>query len=238
MENKKRILVVDDEQEITLVLRSGLTKHGYDVRVAGEGQAALELFGAWTPDLVVTDLSMPNMNGLKLCRRLRAISSVPIIVLSVKGDEATKIEALDAGADDYVTKPFSIGELLARVRAALRRAPQTSEGATVIEEGDFRIDLERRELQVAGRDVRLSPKEFDLLLYFIRHSGRVLTHRTLLANTWGGNYTEQVEYLRVFIRHLRKKIEPDPAKPRYILTDPWVGYRFEPAGQGLHQSSS
>ena len=226
MENRKRILVVDDEQEITLVLRSGLTKHGYDVRVAGEGEAGLELFQAWTPDLVVTDLSMPNMNGLKLCQRLRAVSSVPIIILSVKGDEATKVEALDTGADDYVTKPFGMGELLARVRATLRRSPGTDEGGTVIEDGDFRVDLETRQVVVADREIRLSPKEFDLLLYFIRHAGKVLTHRTLLANTWGANYTDQTEYLRVFIRHLRKKIEPDPAKPRYILTDPWVGYRF------------
>jgi two-component system KDP operon response regulator KdpE len=229
MESKKRILVVDDEQQITLVLHSGLVKHGYDVRVAGEGEAALELFHAWTPDLVVTDLSMPNLNGLKLCQRLRKISSVPIIVLSVKGDEPTKVEALDAGADDYVTKPFGMGELLARVRATLRRSPvESGEQQTVIEEGDFRVDLETRGVHVAGREIRLSPKEFDLLLYFIRHSGKVLTHRTLLANIWGGNYTDQTEYLRVFIRHLRKKIEPDPAKPRYILTDPWIGYRFVP----------
>jgi len=226
MESRKRILVVDDEQEITLVLRSGLAKHGYDVRVAGEGEAALDLFQAWTPDLVVTDLSMPNMNGLKLCQRLREISSVPIIVLSVKGDEATKVEALDAGADDYVTKPFGMGELLARVRATLRRSPEAGEEGTVIEEGDFRVDLETRKVLVAGREIRLSPKEFDLLVYLVRHSGKVLTHRTLLANIWGGNYTDQTEYLRVFIRHLRKKIESDPAKPRYILTDPWVGYRF------------
>src|SRR5438034_4285661 len=226
METKKRILVVDDEQEITLVLRSGLAKHGYDVRVAGEGEAALELFHAWTPDLVVTDLSMPNMNGLKLCQRLREISNVPIIVFSVKGDEATKVEALDAGADDYVTKPFGMGELLARVRAALRRSPEAGEVGTLIEDGEFRIDLDTRTVQVAGTEIRLSPKEFDLLLYFIRHSGKVLTHRTLLANIWGGDYTGQTEYLRVFVRHLRKKIEPDPAKPRYILTDPWVGYRF------------
>src|SRR6266481_3628400 len=149
METRKRILVVDDEQEITLVLRSGLTKHGYEVRVAGEGEAALELFSAWVPDLVVTDLSMPNMNGLKLCQRLRAISTVPIIILSVKGDEATKVEALDTGADDYVTKPFGMGELLARVRATLRRSPEVSEETTVIEEGDFRIDLARREVLVA-----------------------------------------------------------------------------------------
>jgi len=228
METRKRILVVDDEQEITLVLRSGLTKHGFDVRVAGEGQAALELFQAWTPELVITDLSMPNMNGLKLCRRLREISDVPIIILSVKGDEATKVEALDAGADDYLTKPFGMGELLARVRATLRRSPQASNEGTVIEEGDFRVDFETRAVEVGGKEIRLSPKEFDLLVFLIRNSGKVLTHRTLLANIWGGNYTDQTEYLRVFIRHLRKKIEPDPAKPRYILTDPWVGYRFVP----------
>ena len=229
MESKKRILVVDDEQQITLVLRSGLAKHGYDVRVAAEGESALELFRLWTPDLVVTDLSMPNMNGLELCRRLRSTSSVPIIVLSVKGDESTKVEALDSGADDYVTKPFGIGELLARVRAALRRSPAVvDELATIIEEGDFRIDLEARDVRVAGKEVRLSPKEFDLLVYFIRHPGKVLTHRTLLAAIWGGNSVEQTEYLRVFIRHLRKKIEPEASRPRYILTDPWVGYRFVP----------
>lgn len=226
MESKRRILVVDDEPEITLVLRSGLSKHGFDVRVAGEGQAALDLYQAWSPDLVITDLSMPNMDGLKLCKRLRQLSQVPIIILSVKGDEAAKIEALDAGADDYVTKPFAMGEFVARVRAALRRSPDVSEQASVIEEGDFRIDLEMRQLLVGGKEVRLTPKEFELLLYFIRHSGKVLTHRTLLASIWGGDYTDQTEYLRVFIRHLRKKIEADPAKPRYILTEPWVGYRF------------
>lgn len=228
METRKRILVVDDEQEITFVLRSGLTKHGYDVRVAGDGEAALDLFHAWTPDLVITDLAMPNMNGFKLCQRLRETSAVPIIILSVKGDEATKIETLDAGADDYLTKPFGIGELLARVRATLRRAPETGREDTVLEVGDFRVDFEKRVVQVSGKEIRLSPKEFDLLVFLIRNSGKVLTHRTLLANIWGGNYTDQTEYLRVFIRHLRKKIEPDPAKPRYILTDPWVGYRFVP----------
>jgi two-component system KDP operon response regulator KdpE len=229
MESKKRILVVDDDQHITLVLRSGLTKHGYDVRVATEGESALELFHAWTPDLVVTDVSMPNINGLELCRRLRAVSHVPIIVLSVKGDESVKIEVLDAGADDYVTKPFGIGELLARVRAALRRSPMAADDEeAIIEEGDFRVDPQARDVSVAGKDVHLSPKEFDLLLYFIRHPGRVLTHRTLLAKIWGGNSVEQTEYLRVFVRHLRKKIEPDPARPCYILTDPWVGYRFVP----------
>ena len=226
MENRKRILVVDDEQEITFVLRSGLTKHGYEVRVAGDGEAALDLFGAWPPDLVITDLAMPNMNGLKLCQKLRETSDVPIVILSVKGEEATKIEALDLGADDYLTKPFGMGELLARVRATLRRSPATTPEATTIEEGDFHIDLETREVKVNESDVHLSPKEFDLLLFFIRNSGKVLTHRTLLAKIWGGNYTDQTEYLRVFVRHLRKKIEPDPAKPQYILTEPWVGYRF------------
>jgi two-component system KDP operon response regulator KdpE len=228
METRKRILIVDDEQQITVVLRSGLTKHGYDVRVANEGQAALELFAAWTPDLIVTDLSMPNMNGLQLCQELRAKSSVPIIVLSVKHDEVTKVEALDTGADDYVTKPFGMGELLARVRATLRRSPTPNPDTTVLEEGDFCVDLESREVRVAGREIHLSPKEFDLLIFFIRNAGKVLTHRRLLANVWGGNYTDQTEYLRVFVRHLRKKIEPDPAKPRYILTEPWVGYRFLP----------
>lgn len=231
MENKQRILVVDDEQQITLVLRSGLAKHGYDVRVAAEGEAALEIFRSWKPELVVTDLSMPNMSGLELCRRLRAISSIPIIVLSVKGDERVKIEALDAGADDYVTKPFGMGELLARVRATLRRSPnQSSETLTIIEEGDFRVDLEAHSVMVRGQAVHLSPKEFDLMVYLIRHPDKVLTHRNLLATVWGGNYVEQTEYLRVFIRHLRKKIETEPAKPRYIHTEPWIGYRFNPDG--------
>jgi two-component system KDP operon response regulator KdpE len=228
MESRKRILVVDDEQEITFVLRSGLTKHGYEVRVAGDGQAALDLFAAWNPDLVITDLAMPNMNGIELCRKLRARSTVPIIVLSVKGEEATKIEALDLGADDYLTKPFGMGELLARVRAALRRSPEPAEDEPIIRDGDFTVDLSTRTVQVVDKEVKLSPKEFDLLVFFIRNPGKVLTHRALLASIWGGDYTEQTEYLRVFVRHLRKKIEPDPAKPRYILTEPWIGYRFLP----------
>jgi two-component system KDP operon response regulator KdpE len=228
MESKKRILVVDDEQQITMVMRSGLTKHGFDVRVASEGESALELFQLWTPDLVITDLSMPNMDGLEVCRRLRAVSTVPIIVLSVKGDESVKIEALDAGADDYVTKPFAMGEFLARVRAALRRSPVGEQPEKVIEEEDFSIDLETREIRVCGKLIHLSPKEFDLLVYLMRNAGKVLTHRTVLSAVWGGDYVEQNEYLRVFVGRLRKKLEPDPARPRYILTEPWVGYRFIP----------
>jgi two-component system KDP operon response regulator KdpE len=229
MSDNQRILVVDDEPQITLVLRSGLARHGYEVRVAAEGEAALDLFRAWTPDLVITDLSMPNMGGVELCRRLRAISGVPIIVLSVKGEESTKIEALDAGADDFVTKPFSMGELRARVRAAQRRASTPlGDAATVIEAGDFRLNLEEHSVSVRGQEVRLSPKEFDLLVHFARNPNKVLTHRALIASVWGGDYVEQTEYLRVFIRHLRKKLESNPAKPRYILTEPWVGYRFDP----------
>ena len=228
MESRKRVLVVDDEQQITMVMRSGLTKHGFDVRVAAEGESALELFQLWTPDLVITDLSMPNMNGLEVCRRLRAVSSVPIIVLSVKGDEAVKIEALDAGADDYVTKPFAMGELMARVRAALRRSPVAEQPEKLIEDQDFRIDFETREVRVCGKEIHLSPKEFDLMVYLLRNAGKVLTHRSVLSAVWGGNYVEQTEYLRVFIGRLRKKIEKDSARPRYILTEPWVGYRFVP----------
>jgi two-component system KDP operon response regulator KdpE len=226
-----RILIVDDEPQLARVLRTGLKTHGYDVRVAADGVSALETFGDWHPDLVVTDLAMPNLDGLELCRRLRELSPLPIIVLSVRGEEKTKVEALDAGADDYVTKPFGMDELLARVRAQLRRA-QTSAAAeatsAVLEDGDFRIDLEARSVTVRGGEVRLTPKEYDLLVYFVRHAGKVLTHRTLLGAVWGGNYTEQGEYLRVFVGQLRKKIELDSSTPRYLLTEPWVGYRFNP----------
>lgn len=231
MSENHRILIVDDEPQITRVLRRSLTSHGYDVRSAADGESALETFGDWRADLVVTDLSMPNVNGIELCRRLRKVSSVPIVVLSVKGEEKAKVEALDAGADDYVTKPFGMDELLARIRAALRRAgePRANESnPTMLEAGHFHVDLEARSVTVEDRQVHLTPKEYDLLIYLIRHPGKVLTHRTLLAAVWGGNYVEQTEYLRVFIGQLRKKIESDSASPRYILTEPWIGYRFDP----------
>ncbi|MDT4969376.1 MAG: two-component system, OmpR family, operon response regulator KdpE [Acidobacteriota bacterium] len=233
MEKRDRILIVDDEPQLTRVLRTGLKSHGYDVRVAADGQSGLEAFGDWQPDLLLTDLAMPNVDGLELCRRVRAVSQIPIIVLSAKGEEKTKVEALDIGADDYVTKPFGIDELLARVRAALRRASTSiakEPASTVLEVNDFRVDLESRSVTVEGRDIHLTPKEFDLLVYFINNAGKVLTHRTLLSAIWGGNYVEQSEYLRVFVGQLRKKIEPDASKPHYILTEPWVGYRFEPDG--------
>jgi two-component system, OmpR family, KDP operon response regulator KdpE len=229
----KNILVVDDEVQITRVLRTTLSGNGHTVRTAGDGDEALEIMREWTPDLVLTDLSMPNMSGLELCRRIRRKSQVPIIVLSVRGEEKSKVDALDAGADDYVTKPFNRNELLARIRAGLRRsgaAPQSKE-PTEIELGDIHIDLQKRVVLVAGREIRLTPKEFELLLYLANHPNRVLTHRVLLSAVWGGNSTEQPEYLRVLINHLRKKIEPDPDSPKYIITDPWIGYRFEPGDE-------
>jgi len=231
MNDKPRILVVDDEPQLTRVLRTGLKSRGYDVRVAADGLAGFETYSDWQPDLVITDLAMPNMDGLEFCRRLRAISQVPIIILSAKGEEKIKVEVLDIGADDFVTKPFGIDELLARVRASLRRAssPPTNENTeTQLEAGDFRIDLESRNVKVRGREVRLTPKEFDLLSYFMKHAGKVLTHRTLLAAIWGGNYVEQDQYLRVFVGNLRKKLETDGSDRRYLVTEPWVGYRFDP----------
>jgi two-component system KDP operon response regulator KdpE len=229
-EAQRNILVVDDESQITRVLRTALSGHGYNVRSAGDGDEALEVMRQWTPDLVITDLSMPNMGGLELCRRIRSKSSVPIIVLSVRGEEKPKVEALDLGADDYVTKPFNMNELLARVRAGLRRAsvPAQEEDAKYIEAGDFHIDLLTRLVMVRDREVRLTPKEFDLLSYLAKNPGRVITHRTLLASVWGGMSTQQPEYLHVFMNHLRKKLEPEDGSVRYLVTEKWVGYRFEP----------
>jgi two-component system KDP operon response regulator KdpE len=228
-EVKRNILVVDDEAQITRVLKTTLSSQGYGIRTASDGEEALQLMKDWTPDLIVTDLRMPNMDGLQLCRHIRTESRIPIIVLSVKGEEKIKVEALDAGADDYITKPFSVNELLARVRAALRRATTSPQTETpVIEVGDFRIDIPGRTVQVKDREVRLTPKEFDLLVYLARHPGKVITHRALLGAVWGQNSIEQPEYLRVFVGHLRKKLEPEESAAHYIITEPWVGYRFEP----------
>jgi len=228
-QDKSRVLVVDDEPQITRVLRTVLTSQGYQVQTATEGEAALSSFAAFRPELVITDLYMPHMDGVELCKRIRAISAVPIIVLSVKGEERTKVEALDSGADDYVTKPFGIDELLARVRAALRRGAGEPDVAS-FDAGDFRVDLEARRVQARGQEVRLTPKEFDLFVYLARHPNRVITHRTLLEAVWGEASQEQPEYLRVFMGQLRKKLEPDPSNPRYLVTEPWVGYRFNPQG--------
>jgi len=221
--------VVDDEPQITRVLKTSLSSQGYSIRTASDGKQALQEMKNWSPDLVITDLRMPNMDGLELCREIRTESRVPIIVLSVKGEETIKVESLDAGADDYITKPFNMNELLARVRAALRRAAVPLEPETaLIEIGDFSIDIPTRKIEVKEREVHLTPKEFDLLVYLARHPGKVITHHALLTAVWGPNSAQQPEYLRVFVGHLRKKLETDEGTPRYIVTEPWVGYRFEP----------
>ena len=227
MSDNKKVLIVDDEPQITRVLRHSLTAHRYDVRTAADGVSGLETFQDWHPDLIITDLQMPEMDGIEFCREVRKVSTLPIIVLSVRGEEKTKVQALDAGADDYITKPFGIDELLARVRAALRRSPGTvDEELETLEEGDFSIDLAKREVKIRESDIHLTPKEFDLLVFLFRNRGKVITHRSILTAIWGGNFIEQTEYLRVFVGQLRKKIEVNPAKPHYITTEPWVGYRF------------
>ena len=224
-----RVLVVDDEPQITRVLRTVLSSHGYEVRVAAEGESAAQSCRRWSPERVSSDLYMPHMDGIELCRRIREVSSVPIIVLSVKGEERTKVEALDSGADDYVTKPFGTDELMARVRAVLRRGGASDEIAS-FDAGDFRIDMDTRRVHTRGAEVRLTPKEFDLFVFMARHPGRVLTHAQLLEAVWGQASQEQPEYLRVFMGQLRKKLEPDPSNPRYLVTEPWVGYKFNPRG--------
>jgi two-component system KDP operon response regulator KdpE len=231
MADKKRILVVDDEPQITRVLRTALTGSGYEVRTADDGLSGLRSAREWQPDLVLTDISMPNMNGIELCRQLRAESTLPVIVLSVKGEEKTKVEALDAGADDYVTKPIGMDELLARVRRNLARTKPTEDASQrTIAIGDFKIDSDAFRVVLRNSEVRLTPKEFELLLYLARHAGRVVTHRALLLAIWGPNSLEQPEHLRVLVGQLRKKIDAADT-PRYIITEPWVGYRFEPAGE-------
>ena len=232
METRRKVLVVDDEPQIVRVLRHILNAHNFAVKSADDGKVALEAFREWRPELVVTDLNMPEMDGLELCREIRKISQVPIIILSVKGEEQTKVAALDSGADDYVTKPFGMDELLARIRAVLRRAPEEESGRSRLEAGEFSVDLELHSVMVRGEKMHLTPKEFDLLAFFVKNEGKVLTHRKILASVWDGNAVEQTEYLRVFVGNLRKKIELDAGDPRYILTEPWVGYRFDADGRG------
>jgi two-component system KDP operon response regulator KdpE len=228
---KAKILVVDDEPQIARVLKTTLSARGYAIRTAVDGDDALLVMRSWTPDLLITDLRMPNVDGVELCHQVRKTSAIPIIVLSVRDEERNKVEALDAGADDYVTKPFSLDELLARVRAALRRATlQQQPESNVIDVGHFRIDSQNHSVQLKGAEIRLTPKEFDVLCYLARHPEKVVTHRALLAAVWGDTSIGQPEYLRVFIGHLRKKIEPEDSSPKYITTEPWVGYRFNPEG--------
>ena len=226
--NRPVILVVDDELQILRVMRASMPAKSYEVRTAQGGEKAIDEMHKQMPDLLILDLMMPEMNGLEVCRRVREFSQVPIIMLSAKGDERSKVAALDAGADDYVTKPFSMEELLARVRANLRRQNISEAESSVLTVGDVAIDLDERRVTVAGKEVKLTPKEFDVLRYLASNAGKVVTHRTLLQAVWGTESSEQTEYLRVFINQLRRKIEPSPQHPRYILTEPWVGYRFMP----------
>ncbi len=220
------ILVVDDERQITRALRASLQSHGFEVSIAVDGLEALEMFGQVRPDLLITDLSMPNMDGVELTKAVRKFSDLPIIVLSVREQDAHKVLALDSGADDYVTKPFSITELLARVRAHLRRRGEPADSEpTSVQAGDFLIDVEAHRVSIRGRELHLSPKEFDLLLLLARNAGRVMSHRVLLRGVWGPSGGEQPEYLRVLVAQLRKRIDV-PGAQSYIESEPWVGYRF------------
>jgi two-component system KDP operon response regulator KdpE len=221
-----RILVVDDEPQIRRVLRTTLASRGYRIAEAASGEQALESIRAERPDLILLDVNMPGVGGFEACREIRERSDVPIVMLTVRDSERDKVRALDAGADDYVVKPFGIEELLARIRAALRRAAAT-QTVEPVETPDLRIDFDARKVLVRGKPVRLTPKEFDLLRQLVAGAGTALPHRQLLQSVWGPDYGDETEYLRVFINQLRKKIEPDPRRPRYILTEPWVGYRFE-----------
>ena len=226
MSQGARILVVDDEPQIRHSLQTNLENRNYDVTTTASGEEALEAMARQNPDVVIVDLILPAMDGIELTRRIREQSPVPIIVLSAIGDERKKVEALESGADDYVTKPFGIEELVARVKSALRRTIMLSGTEPVFRSGALTVNFERREVRVEGKPVKLTPTEYDLLKYMIQYIGKVLTHRTLLTAIWGEAYIDQAQYLRVFIGQLRKKIETNTARPRYILTDPGVGYRF------------
>jgi len=221
-----RILVVDDEPQIRRSLQVNLERSGYAVETVETGEDALNSFHNRRPDVVILDLIMPGMGGVAVVRRIRESSTVPIIVLSAIGEEPRKVEALELGADDYMTKPFGMDELLARIRSLLRRAAGAHGSQPVFVAGELCVNFDRREVTLDQKPVRLTPTEYDLLKYMIEHAGKVLTHRMLLQEVWGPAYLDQAQYLRVFIGQLRKKLETDPTRPRFILTDPGVGYRF------------
>jgi len=221
-----RILVVDDEPNILGTLASLLRARGYDVHTAMNGRGALETIDREKPDLIVLDLGLPDIDGVDLCRQIRDSMSLPIVVLSARGGEGDKVRALDVGADDYVTKPFGAEEFLARIRAALRRSDAPAPASEPIVRGGLTIDRERFRVLRDGEEVRLTPKEFELLTFLAQRPGRVLTHRAILKAIWGPNAVDQPEHLRVLIGALRKKIEANPSTPAYILTEPWIGYRF------------
>jgi two-component system KDP operon response regulator KdpE len=226
------VLVVDDEPQVARLVTSVLASRGYEVRTASDAESAMSLLRARGPALVITDLEMPHVDGVELCRRIRQVSNVQVIVVSGSVDGRSEVAALDAGADDYLVKPLCTDKLLARVRVALRRSggtPDTAEAPT-LDVGDFHIDFYDRRVHVHGQPVRLTPKEFDLFVFMARYPNRVLGHKTMLGAVWGEAFEEQPEYLRVFMGQLRKKLETDPSHPRYLVTEPWVGYRLNPTG--------
>jgi two-component system KDP operon response regulator KdpE len=235
--NAANILVVDDEPQIRRVLRSTLSANGYVIFEAKTGEEALESMRKERPDLVLLDMNMPGMGGVEACREIRRASDAPIIMLTVRNAERDKVAALDAGADDYVVKPFGIEELLARIRAALRRY---ASGDTLppFQSKDLTIDFETRQVTVRGHDIHLTPKEFEVVKHLVANQGKPLTHRRLLQAVWGPDYGEETESLRVVINQLRKKLEADPAHPKYIVTEPWVGYRFQPPRASVSKSTS
>jgi two-component system KDP operon response regulator KdpE len=220
-----RILVVDDEPQIRRVLKSALSAQGYEVFDARSGEEALDALRERRYELVLLDANMPGMGGLEACRQIRPTSDVAIIMLTVRDGEQDKVSALDAGADDYITKPFSTPELMARIRAALRRLPLA--GTTMLDLGDIQVHPSDRRVTVRGQSVRLTPKEFDVLVYLASNPNTTIAHTKLLQAVWGPDYGDQVEYLRTFVNQLRKKIEPDPAHPVYLITEPWIGYRLQ-----------
>jgi len=230
-----RILVVDDEPQIRRSLQVNLEGRGYAVETAETGELAIQAFHNRHPDVIILDLLLPGMGGVEVVRRIRELSPVPIIVLSAMGEEARKVDALELGADDYMTKPFGMDELLARIRSLLRRAAGAQSAQPVFTAKGLCVNFDRREVTLDDKPIKLTPTEYDLLKYMIEHSGKVLTHRMLLQEVWGQAYVDQAQYLRVFVGQLRKKIEQDPTRPRFILTDPGVGYRFcaEPDDESL-----
>lgn len=221
-----KIMVVDDDPQIRRVLRASLVAQGYEVVDARNGEEALETLRDGKLDLIILDVNMPGMSGLETCRTIRSTSDISIIMLTVRDAESDKVEALDAGADDYMTKPFGSPELLARIRAALRRSPQMSNELRVVRFDDVEINFDTRRIVVGTHEARLTPKEYDLLQYMVAHPNVPISHTKLLQSVWGPDYGDEVEYLRVFMNQLRKKIEKNPSSPKYLLTEPWVGYRF------------
>ncbi len=226
MTNKIKILIADDEPKIRMFLRANLEARGYEVYLTQDGIETVEMAARVLPDVIVLDVNMPQMDGIEACRQIREWADMPIIILSVRGDERDKIRALDEGADDYITKPFSMEELLARIRVALRRSTGVATNAPIFQAGELEIDLAKRLVKRRGQIVKLTRTEYELLAYLVSNCGKVMTHRELLHNVWGPEYGEETEYVRTFITQLRRKIEDDPSNPRFIVTEPRIGYRF------------